>query len=172
MLSNFLLYLQSKSMNAFYYYDVVCDYFCPTKPKNYNLITGMNYKQHSIYDIYNDIIIINYKLDGVTYTLHVDRKHKKDIPEIMAEIESHHEENGIEDYYLSATIQFTDRTEDITHKLNRVSGPDGIHLNYSSFNIKWMLDPVEISEFQLLETLNKDVDEHEYTSHDSYLKTD
>jgi hypothetical protein len=118
----------------------------------------------NLYDIENDIIKVQYLIENChNYIFCFDRKDDINIKEIYEELIQSKENQG---YLMYAELN----NKDVTERLNKHLGPEGCHLNYNKFKIKWFLDNYEIENFEKLSIIDSMGNEKEYKNLNDFLK--
>jgi hypothetical protein len=153
---NIFLYFYKKSGNMFYLLDIL----------HQKMINNLEEEDEedliNLYDIDNDIIKVQYLIENVIYIFCFDRKDNINIKEIYEEFIK----KDNQEYLMYAELN----NKDVTERLNKHLGPDGCHLNYNNFRIKWFLNNYEKENFEKLSIIDLMGNEKEYKNINDFLK--
>lgn len=153
------LYFYSKSGYIFYLLDLL----------NQKIIEGLEDDEEeeedllNLYDIDNDIIKVEYIIEKKhKYIFCIDRKNDINIKEIYEKLMK----KTYEEYFMYVELN----GHDITERLNKYVGPNGVHLNYNNLKIKWLLTNNEIENFKKLIIMDQNGNEIIYKTYEDFLK--
>ena len=155
-----LLHLNSKIAFVYYYIDIALEKI--SSDKNEVELQTMGTVETS-YDLENDIIQINYTTDW-TYTFFFERKMNTNISKLIDEFKLKEKD----EYLIFAKLG----NIDITDRLNKLIGPNAVHLKYNDIKICWFLTNKELLEFKELNITDGMGTDKIYESAYDYLKLD
>ena len=140
-------------------YSLYFNYFCPLM---YNAFCKKERPEkepvgrcYHIYDITKDIIMLEYSLKGIKYTLCIPRKSSVSVPKIYRKIVADHDKSGLFESHIVMDA-ILDNDIDITDRINQYVGPNGEHLKYGPIQLHWFLSNDELRSFKRLEIITND----------------
>lgn len=154
-----LLYINSKTVFVYYYIDIALEKISSNNEVELKTMGTID----ASYDLETDIIQINYTTDW-TYTFYFDRKMNINISNLIDEFKLKEKD----EYLIFAKLGDVD----VTDRLNKLIGPNAIHLKYNDIKISWFLTNKELLDFKELNITDGMGTDKIYESPYDYLKLD